>query len=182
MADPENSKSDASASAGWRAEIDRLKIVAPDRVRVWRDEFRHLHVQVDADTEYVDVKPVPVFPVSEAADYVSFLDSKDKEVLLLRDPGQLDRESQEVLREELGRTYFVPRIVRIYEIEDTHGAARWEVETDRGYRMFDIRDREDVRVIRRSRVLLQDADGNRFEIEDIQALDERSRHLLETEI
>ncbi|MFB3881686.1 MAG: DUF1854 domain-containing protein [Armatimonadota bacterium] len=182
MANPEESKGDASAGAGWRAEIDRLKIVAPERVRIWRDGFRHLHVQVDADEEYVDVKPVPVFPVSEAADYVSFLDGKDKEVLLLRDPGELDQESRAVLREELSRTYFVPRIVHIYQIEDTHGAARWEVETDRGYRVFDIRDREDVRVIRRSRVLLQDADGNRFEIEDIHALDERSQHLLETEI
>ena len=61
-------------------------------------------------------------------------------------------------------------------------AARWEVETDRGYRVFDIRDREDLRLIGGTRVLLQDADGNRFEIEDIGELDDRSRRLLEAEI
>jgi hypothetical protein len=182
VVDPEDNENDAAADAGWKAEIDRLQIVAPDRVRVWRDEFRRLHVQVDKDTEHVDVKPVPVFPVSRAADYVSFLDSKDKEVLLLRDPEELDCESRTVLRDELGRTYFVPRITQIYQIEDAHGAARWEVETNRGYRVFDIRDREDVRVIRQTRVLLQDADGNRFEIDDITELDERSQRLLDTEI
>ena len=182
MADSQDNANDAAASAGWKAEIDRLQIISPDRVRVWRDEFRRLHVRVDGETEHVDVKPVPVFPVSGVAHYVSFLDSKDTEVLLLRDPDQLDCESRRVLRDELGRTYFVPKITQIYQIEDAHGAARWEVETDRGYRVFDIRDREDVRVVRRTRVLLQDADGNRFEIEDITELDERSQRLLDTEI
>ena len=182
MADPNEPLGDAREGAGWKAEIERLQITAPERVRVWRDEFRRLHVQVDGKVEHVDVKPVPVFPVSEAADYVSFLDSKDKEVLLLRDAHGLDPESRAVLDEELGRTYFVPKIIRVYDIEDAHGAARWEVETDRGYRVFDIRDREDMRVIHRTRVLLQDADGNRFEIENVNELDEHSRRLLDTEI
>jgi hypothetical protein len=101
--------------------------------------------------------------------------------VLLRDPEELECESRKVLRDELGRTYFVPKITQIHQIEDAHGAARWEVETDRGYRVFDIRDREDVRVIR-TRVLLQDADGNRFEIEDITELDEKSQRLIDTEI
>ncbi len=181
MATPEH-KDEAASSAGWRAEIDRLQIVAPERVRIWRDEFRRLHIQIDNGSEHVDVKPVPVFPVSGAADLISFLDPKDKEVVLLRDPEALDCDSRRALQEELGKTYFVPKITRILEIEDAHGAARWEVETDRGYRVFDIRDREDVRVIRRTRVLLQDADGNRFEIEDVTELDERSQRLIDTEI
>lgn len=182
MSDLEQSPPDASAGRGWDAEIGRLQIVAPERVRIWRDEFRRLHVQVDGEVEHVDVRPAAAFPVSAAADFVSFLDSSDKEVLLLRNPAGLDCESRRVLRDEMGRTYFVPRIVRIHDIEDAHGAARWEVETDRGYRVFDVRDREDVRVVRRTRVLLQDADGNRFEIEDIGELDERSRRLLDTQI
>ncbi len=87
-----------------------------------------------------------------------------------------------MLDEELNRAYFVPKITAIYEIEDAHGAARWEVETDRGYRVFDIRDREDVKVIENRRLLLQDADGNRYEIEDMNDLDERSRRLLDAEV
>jgi hypothetical protein len=182
VSDPENEEAGEQGNAGWKAEIDRLRIMPAARVRIWRDEFRRLHVQVEGEEEHVDVKPAPVFPVSEAADFVSFLDGKDKEVLLLQDPAGLDPDSRKVLAEEMNRAYFVPKIVRIYDIEDAHGAARWEVQTDRGYRVFDVRDREDLRVVRKTRVLLQDADGNRFEIEDITDLDERSQRLLDTEI
>ena len=170
------------AGAGWEAEIGRLNVVEPHRVRIWRDQFSRLHVQVEGETEHVEVRPARVFPVSAAADLVSFLDGDDREVLLLKDPERLDAESRKALEDELGRAYFVPRILHIYRIEDAHGAARWEVETNRGYRIFDVRDREDVRVMGGRRILLQDADGNRFEIEDLTQLDERSRRLLDKEI
>jgi hypothetical protein len=168
--------------AGWQAELSRLKIADPKQVRVWRDEFRRLHVQVEGDEEHVDVRPARVFPVSGAADYISFLNGKDQEVVLLRNPEALEPESRKALKEELGRTYFVPNIVEIYRIEDAHGASRWEVETDRGYRVFDIRDREDVRVLPGGRVLLQDADSNHYEISDMNALDDRSYRLLDGEV
>ena len=184
MSDSDLDKNGEPQPAGesWDAEIGRLAIIAPHRVRIWRDEFRRLHVEVDGETEYVDVRPTRVFPVSEAADYVSFLDRDENEVVLLSNAGQLDPESRRVLEEEFAQTYFVPKITYVHEIEDSHGAARWEVETDRGYRVFDVRDREDVRVVGGKRVLLQDADGNRFEIEDLTLLDDRSRRLLDKEI
>ena len=171
-----------TTAASWEQELQRLEILDASRVRIWRDEFRRLHVLVDGATEHVDLRPAAVFPISEAADFLSFLDEQGKEVALLRDPSGLDAESRAILAEELSRAYFVPKITYIYEIEDAHGAARWEVETDRGYRIFDIRDREDVRVLSKSRLLLQDADGNRYEIKDVNALDERSRKLLDKEV
>lgn len=184
MTDPENEKKEtaAPAPASWEAELERLQILDASRIRVWRDEFRRLHVMVDGEVEHIDLRPAPVFPISEAAGFLSFLDEKGKEAVLLRNPGCLDADSKSVLVEELNRAYFVPKITYVYEIEDAHGAARWEVETDRGYRIFDIRDREDVRVLGKGRLLLQDADGNRYEIEDMNALDERSRKLLDKEV
>ena len=97
------------------------------------------------------------------ADFVSFLDGDGQEGLLIRRLEGLDEESRAALEEELRRIYFMLEITRIYTIEDAHGAARWEEETDRGYRVFDVRDREEVRVVESTRVLLQDAHGNRFE-------------------
>jgi hypothetical protein len=183
VTDSDDNRSPApdDADAGWQAELSRIEILDPRRVRIWRDDFRRLHVQVQGQAEHVDVKPARVFPVSGAADLVSFLDRDDKEVLLLRDPARLDPDSRQTLEEEMARAYFVPRITHIHQIEDSHGAARWEVDTDRGYRIFDVRDREDVRQVG-SRVLLQDADGNRFEIADLTQLDDRSRRLLDKEI
>ncbi|MCJ7821728.1 MAG: DUF1854 domain-containing protein [Armatimonadetes bacterium] len=181
MSDSRDKQKNTSA-ASWDAEVNRVDMVDPGRVRVWRDEFHRLRVQVDGEAEHVDVKPARVFPISGAADCISFLDEDNKEVLLLKGVSGLDPESRQVLEEDIGRTYFVPKITYIYEIEDSHGAARWEVETDRGYRVFDVRDREDVRVVQGKRVLLQDADGNRFEIKDLSLLDPQSQKLLDNEI
>jgi hypothetical protein len=178
----EETAAPSEAGESWDQELARLEIIDASRVRIRRDEFRRLHVVVDGTDEHVDLRPAPVFPISGVADFVSFLDEKGKEAVLVRDLGGLDEESRAALAEELGRAYFVPKIISIYEIEDAHGAARWEVETDRGFRIFDIRDREDVRVLGRGRLILQDADGNRYEIEDMSTLDERSRKLLDGQV
>jgi len=180
--EPKDNQAEALADASWEAELGRLEMIGPERVRIWRDEFRRIHAELDGETEHADVRPARAFPISGAADLVSFLDHDDKEVLLLQNPGGLDPESRRTLEEEIGRAYFVPKITYVYDIEDSHGAARWEVETDRGYRVFDVRDREDVRVLGGVRVLLQDADGNRFEIEDLTLLDTHSRRLIDGEI
>lgn len=166
----------------WEAEIERVGLVDPERVRIWRDAFRRLCVTVAGHATFLDLRPARVFPVSEMGDYISFLGLNDKEAVMIKDIHRLDCASRKVLEEELTRAYFVPKITAIYQIEDAHGAARWEVETDRGYRVFDIRDREDVKVIEGRRVLLQDADGNRYEVVDIHDLDERSRRLIDHEI
>ncbi|MCJ7750480.1 MAG: DUF1854 domain-containing protein [Armatimonadetes bacterium] len=176
------SRDNMMADAGWDAELERLDLTDAKRVRIWHDEFRRLHVQAEGGDDHVDVRPARIFPISDAAGYISFLDPDDREVMLLENPEDLEPDSRQNLDQALGRAYFVPRISEIYTIEDSHGAARWEVETDRGYRVFDVRDREDVRVFHGRRVLLQDADGNRFEVENIADLDERSRRLLDKEI
>lgn len=173
---------DSPATTGWEAEIARVDLIDPEQVRIWRDAFRRLCITVEGYATYLDLRPARVFPVSGMADYISFLGLNDKEAVMIKDLCRLDCASRQVLEEELTRAYFVPKITAIYEIEDAHGAARWEVETDRGYRVFDIRDREDVKVIEGRRVLLQDADGNKYEVVDIHDLDERSYRLIDHEI
>ena len=126
--------------SSWQRELERLDILDGARVRLWRDEFLHLCVAVDGETRHRDVTPCRLFPVSERANYISFLDSERKEVALLRDQDRLDPESLAVLRSELTRTYFRPRILSVRTIEDSHGVARWEVETDRGARVFEVRE------------------------------------------
>ena len=55
----------------------------------------------------------------------------------------------------------------------------WDVETDRGPHHFDMRDRDDVRLVAGNRLLIIDADGNRYEVPDYSRLDSRSRGILE---
>ena len=154
--------------------------VLPDRVRVWEDEFQVLHVSVDGE-EFSNVRAVRVFPISHRADYVSFLDEKGKEVLLLAHPHQLDKASLKVLMQALERMYYVARILRVDSISETMGVTHWQVLTDRGYASFEVVDRQHIRKLPRGRYIIVDADGNRFEIPDVSALDSRSQSLIFSE-
>jgi hypothetical protein len=155
-------------------EEPTLLAVEPEQVRVWEDAFHILHVRVN-DAEYHDVRAVRVFPISGRADYVSFLDEKGKEVALLARPHKLDKESQRALEKALGRMYYVAKILRVDHISDTMGVTHWQVLTDRGYAAFEVVDRQNLRKLPRGRFIIVDADGNRFEIEDINELDSRSQ-------
>jgi len=159
----------------------RDEILAPERVVLWRDEFRRLCLRVDGEREFVDLRALAAFPISGRANLVSFLDEHGREVALVRDHDLLDPEGRALLEEELGRVYFAPKITRIYRIEETFGCSRWEVETDRGFTIVEVADREQIRMLPENRILMQDVDGNRFEIPDTTRLDSKSQALLDSE-
>jgi len=152
--------------------------VQPDRVRIWEDEFHALHISVD-DEEFADVRPKRAFPLSGKSDYVSFLAEKDKEVALLAHPHKLDKQSRKVLNRALRRMYYVPKILKVDEITETMGVGHWHVQTDRGYASFEVLDRNShIRTLPGGRYLIVDVDGNRFEIENVNELDERSQTMI----
>jgi hypothetical protein len=154
--------------------------VGPECVRVWEDEFRHLHVKV-GDEEFERVRPVQLFPVSEKVDYVSFLDGDGEEVALVRQPGNLDKDSRRALQRALEQMYYVARITRVDSVTEKMGITHWQVMTDRGYAEFEVVHREHIRRLPGGRYLINDVDGNRFEIENVADLDPRSRGLIHSE-
>jgi len=159
----------------------RGEVIPPERVSLWRDKFRRLCLRVDGEREFLDVRAAAVFPISGRTDLISFLGERGREVLLLGDPQRLDPESRALLSEELARVYFTPRITRIYRIEEAFGSSRWEVETDRGFAVVEITDREQIRLLPGGRIVMQDVDGNRYEIQDAGELDPTSQVLLDSE-
>ena len=163
-----------------RAKEWDLAVVGPERVRVREDEFGGLVVSVDGE-EKTATKVVLAFPISGKSDCVSFLDDKGAEVALVGRPEELEEESREAVRRALERMYYVPKIVRIDAITETWGVSHWKVETDCGYAVFEVVAREHIRRLRGGRFLIQDADGNRFEIESTSKLDKRSQELIHSE-
>lgn len=154
----------------------------PERVRVWEDDFHLLHVSVDGQ-EHSGVRAVRTFPISERADYVSFLGEDGKEVVLLAHPHRLDKDSLATLNHALEKMYYVAKIRRIHTITEVMGVSNWQVETDRGYAAFEVVDRrQHIRHMGGGRYLITDADGNRFEIEDVAALDPRSQAIVHSEV
>jgi hypothetical protein len=156
--------------------------VAPGRVRLRRDEFQVLHLRID-DEEFHDVEARRVFPLSGKADYVSFIGDDGAEVAVVAHPRKLDRASRRCLEQALENMYYVARIRRVDAITEAMGVSQWKVLTDRGYAVFEVVNRQThIRIMPEGRYLITDADGNRFEIEDLRALDGRSQALVSTEV
>lgn len=168
--------------SSWLEEVGRIDILDAHRVRIQRNRLRQLVVLVDGTKEWVGVRPLKAFPLSKQGDFVGFFDDKDREVALMRSPDRLDPESREVLDDELSRVYGVPKVTRIYRVVTEHGLVSWETETDRGYAVIEVTDREQIRHLPGGRVILLDVDGNRYEIEDVEQLDARSRAWVEREL
>ena len=92
-------------------------------------------------------------------------------------------ESREAVEEALREYYLIPRIIRILDRDEKYGILKWTVETDRGIRSFDIRNRQsDIKTIYGNRVLIKDSDDNRYEIPDWEKLDIKSYKKIATDL
>lgn len=139
-----------------------------------------LAAEVDG-VRYHPVKLRLCFPLSRRDTFIMVLDPHGSELGIIKHLRSLDRRSARVVAEEIERTYFIPRIKRIYSIRSRYGTTSWDVETDRGRKQFEVIDREHIRRLSNYRMLIKDCDGNRYLIRDWRRLDPRSREILEME-
>ena len=152
----------------------------PDKARFFIDAFEDLNLELAGDQTYSRVRVKRAFPLSRDDCFIVVQDRKGKEIGSLARLDALDRDSRQAVEDELERAYFTPRIQRIAKVTTANRVPRWEVETDRGPRAFEIySSRRDVRLLGDGRVLVQDADGNRYEIPDYRRLDPASQALVE---
>ena len=152
----------------------------PDKARFFIDAFEDLNLELAGDQTYSRVRVKRAFPLTRDDCFIVVQDRKGKEIGSLARLDALDRDSRQAVEDELERAYFTPRIQRIAKVTVANRVPRWEVETDRGPRAFEIySSRRDVRLLGAGRVLVQDADGNRYEIPDYRRLDPASQALVE---
>lgn len=178
MGDKEKHK---ESGRDFREEVFEERLVTPERVKIREDSFKKLSITIDG-REFKNLRVRKVFPLSARADYVSFQNKDGKETVMLAHPHKLERKGRAILEHALGRMYYVATINRVDSITEKMGVSQWQVQTDRGYAVFEVVDRRTVRRLSGGRVTLSDADGNRFEIKDVAQLDERSRNLVRSEI
>jgi hypothetical protein len=150
----------------------------PDDVKLFYDPHGFLRATVGVRT-YLDISIVRAFPLSLENHYYGLLSGRLDEIGIIQDPSELDDESRKVIASEIERRYFSTIINRIVSIREEFGATYWEVETDRGQRSFVGKHlRDNVSFLSDVRILIQDVDHNRYEINDLSAIDEASRSML----
>lgn len=131
---------------------------------------------VQNDQTYLTVKPAWSAPLTRPGKYLALLNGKGEEITTLVDPSELDAESKKAVDEELHRRYLTATVHRIIHAKSEFGAGYWHVVTDRGERDFVTQSlQENAQWLSPVHLMLIDVDGNRFEIPDVSALDERSR-------
>jgi hypothetical protein len=148
-------------------------------VRLFHDPPETFRITLGPDRERLLAKPVWAAPLSHPGRFLSLLDEKGEELVMLKDPGALDESSRVALDLELHRRYLTAIVHKINSIDPEHGATYFTVTTDRGEREFVMQHLHDNALwFTPTHVLLIDVDGNRFEIPDTRKLDAHSQTLL----
>ena len=160
------------------------------RIYINSDEVRFTksgQCTVDAEfftgEKFYSLQPRRLFPVSGLTRYITLLDENGVEVAVIRNVDDLMDESREVIKECLEEYYLIPKIIHLLQTSEKYGLLNWKVETDRGIKEFDIKNRHhDIKTFYDGRVLVRDSDDNRYEIPDYTKLDKKSLKLLIAEL
>ena len=157
--------------------MERIFLTGNDRVERFENNLVNVHL---ADGRVLEaLEPRRLFPVNMIDKYITLLDSEGVEQCVIRSLAEMGEESRAVLQASLDDYYLVPHITRILSSNEKYGTLRGTVETERGIKSFDIRNRNhDIRVNRDGSIRVRDADDNRYIIEDYHTLDKQSRKAL----
>jgi len=135
-----------------------------------------LRVTVPGDGCGLRVESLRAFPLSHPEEYIVLRDGSGTEIGLIRSLKELPPMAAKLVREQIERRYFLPQVTEIYNIAERFGSSVWDLQTDRGRCEVTTRQmNESVFEIDPGRFLITDVEGNRYEVKDLNALDDVSR-------
>jgi hypothetical protein len=123
------------------------------------------------------------FPVADERTYLSVRDAtieEQPEIGILDDWMLLRGTDHVAVAAELDLHYFVPQITRVIKVKEEFGFLYWTIETDKGPKEFIMRNSvvHYAREVAPGRWLLIDVNQARFEIRQLDALDDKSQRLI----
>lgn len=156
--------------------MKRERIYVTENDRIEKEENNLVTLTLHSGEVISPLEPRRLFPVSREDKYITLLDSDGDEAAIIKDLSLLDSDSRAAVRYSLDDFYLVPKIIRIISTGEKYGTLRWTVETDRGIKSFDIRNRNhDIKVFKDGKVRVRDSDDNRYTIDDYNKLDPHSK-------
>jgi hypothetical protein len=159
-------------------EVYQGKLLDPKALRLVRSPRGSLLVRL-GDQEYRDLTIRRAFPLEVPDRFIGFSMPDGQELGLLESPDELDADSRAALFEELERVYFCPVILRIRDIGEEFGVLHADLETSSGPRQVEVRElRASIRVLSGHRALIEDVEGNRYELRDWHLLPRLTREIL----
>ncbi len=120
------------------------------------------------------------FPISAEELWISVRDAEEKEIGMIRSIEELSAGNRRFVIEELDRRYFSPVIETIHSLTEEFGYTYWEVSTSAGRRRFTVQvEQNGVVQLGDGRVLINDVEGNRFEIRDARTVEPKRWRIIE---
>ena len=150
----------------------------PAKLRIYRSDRDVLCLALDSEVhEEINVRRA--FPLDDPGRYIGLTAADSTELGMVQDVEHLDAASRNVLDVELAKVYFLPVITAVDNIEEHFGIVEADVETSSGPRHIEIRQiRRNIRLLSDNRALIEDAEGNRYELRDRHRLPRLTRDIL----
>lgn len=139
-----------------------IEYLAPEKTRFERTRGGFLSLRIGR-RRFERVHLYRTFPLSEPSRLISVRDEKDNEIGIIESLEAFDRDTIELMREELDRRYFSPIIESLVSLKEEFGYSYWDAETDAGFVRFTVKGGgTNVTPIDSDTLLVIDVDGNRF--------------------
>lgn len=153
-------------------------IEGPD-VRITENEKIFVNVEFYTGEKFTELELHRMFPITGLTKYIALLDSEGNEIAVIRNIDDLMPESKKVVENCLREYYMIPRITRFIKMSEKFKIWMWTAETDKGICTFEIRNHlTAIKPLYDGRVLIKDANDNRYEIPDVNVLDSKSKKMI----
>ena len=144
-------------------------------IRITENDKVFVDVEFYTGEKFTELELHRMFPITGLDKYISLLDSSGNEVAVIRNINDLMPESKAVVERCLTEYYMMPRITRFIRMSEKFKIWMWTAETDKGICTFEIRNHlTAIKPLYDGRVLIKDANDNRYEIPDVNKLDKKS--------
>ena len=139
-------------------------------------DFPVLYVITDGKEERMGIfESKRAFPFEKDEEFIVLVSQDGKDLGFIRSIADRTAEEQALLKADLQRRYFMPKITKIYKVSERFAFSYWKVDTTSGPLEFSVRDTYKSLIHLGSRIIVTDADGNRYDIPDVSRLDKASK-------
>lgn len=155
------------------------KYINGEQVKLTVNDKIFIDAEFYSGEKFTELELRRLFPITGLNKYIALMDREGNEIAVIRDINDLMPESKAAVESCLYEYYMIPKIKRFLKMSEKFKIWMWTAETDKGIYTFEIRNHlTAVKPLYDGRVLIKDANDNRYEIPDIQKLDKKSRKLL----
>lgn len=176
MTDPQHKQHTQHSSLATAADIRYLTEASAQFART---DGRMLSLRI-GDEYYASVYLHCSFPHTDRSQFISVRTADHQEVGMIRALADFPRETVSLLEEFIHLRYFAPRITKVIHIKEEFGYSYWETETSAGHSRFTVRrGGSHIQSVGENRLMITDVDGNRYMIEDVNALTDKEYRMVE---